>query len=109
MGGGEPRLRVVACVPEPDSVTPEEVYRHRVFIASWERRAYRLGLVRPRGEKRGRGADQWGSEVHGSWGRAAVARCTGGGGHEAEMTRASVQQRVVPPVGSLRARAMVRG
>ena len=50
-----------------------------------------------------------GSEVHGSRGRAAVARRTGGGGQEAEMTRASVQQRVVPPVGSLRARAMVRG
>ena len=76
-GGG---LRVVARAPKPDSVTPEKVYRHRVFIASWECRAYRLGSVRPRGEERGGGADQWGSEVHGPRGRAAVARCTGGGG-----------------------------
>jgi len=80
-GGGEGGgLRVVAHVPKPDSVTPEEVYRHRVFIASWEHRAYRLESVRPRGEKRGSGADQWGSEVHGSRCRAAVVRCTGGGG-----------------------------
>jgi len=66
-------------------------------------------VARPRGEKRARGEELQGLAVQGSRGRAAVGRCVGDTRVGADMTRSSVRQRVMPPVGSLRARAMVRG